>query len=318
MTPFFLGVDTSNYTTSAALVNSAGEVFSSKRLLAVKPGERGVRQSEALFCHTRDLGEILREAFAALREKHPDAAVAGVGVSARPREEEGSYMPCFLAGMNAARAVSVALDVPLIKTTHQEGHLAAAAFGSAREGRPLPDGPFLALHLSGGTGELLRAVPRRSGYAVERPARFLDITPGQLIDRCGVKLGLPFPAGAALEKLAEQGRWTGRIRPAVKADGVALSGFENRFEDLLSEGASRENAAAFVFAAVEAGVRALLTLADGEERTLPVLFSGGVSSSRLLRERLGADNHYFTAPDLAADNAVGVALITRNTITGEA
>ena len=317
MTPVFLGIDTSNYTTSAALVSGAGEVFSSKRLLAVKPGERGVRQSEALFCHTRDLPAVLEEAVAAQRAALPDGVIQGVGVSTRPREEEGSYMPCFLAGVNAACAAASALGVPLVKTCHQEGHLAAAAFGSEKAGRPLPEGSFFALHLSGGTGELLYAAPRACGYAVERRASFLDITPGQLIDRCGVKLGLSFPAGRALEKLAEKGSCSERIRPAVKPEGVALSGFENQFDKLCAVGAPAEDAAAFVFAAVEASVLALITLAGEDALKKPVLFSGGVSSSHLLRERLAADNHYFTSPDLAADNAVGVALITAKYLTGE-
>ncbi len=317
MTPVYLGIDTSNYTTSAALVTRAGEVFSSKRLLSVKPGERGMRQSEALFCHTRDLSAILADALWACRKSVPDAAVAGVGVSTRPRDAAGSYMPCFLAGVNAARAAALALNVPVVETSHQEGHLAAAAFGSAKAGRPLPEGAFFALHLSGGTGELLYASPRKSGFAVERRASFLDITPGQLIDRCGVKMGLPFPAGRDLEKLAEAGSSPEKIRPAVKADGVSLSGFENRFEKILGAGASREDAAAFVFAAVTRSVEALIALAGEEAKSLPVLFSGGVSSSYLLQEALARDNYYFTSPALASDNAVGVALICRNTLTGE-
>lgn len=317
LTPVFLGIDTSNYTTSAAAVTPAGEVFSSKRHLAVAPGERGVRQSEALFCHTRDFGEILKETVDALRAAHPDFEVRAVGVSTRPRDEKGSYMPCFLAGLNAARAIALTHGVPLIETSHQEGHLAAAAFGTASLGRPLPEGPFWALHLSGGTGELLYAAPRDRGFAVERRAEFLDITPGQLVDRCGVKLGLPFPAGPHLEHLAAAGGpWPGKIRPAVKPEGVALSGFENQFDKHLAEGASHEQAASFVFAAVEQAVRALLSLGGESVETAPVLFSGGVASSHLLQERLSGPNHYFTPPALASDNAVGVALIAQKGVIG--
>lgn len=316
-TPVFLGIDTSNYTTSAAAVTPAGEVFSSKRILAVAPGERGVRQSEALFCHTRDLGDILQEALDALRAVHPDFTVRAVGVSTRPRDAEGSYMPCFLAGVNAARAIALACGVPLIETSHQEGHLSAAAFGTASLGRPLPQGPFWALHLSGGTGELLYATPRDAGFAVERRAAFLDITPGQLVDRCGVKLGLPFPAGPHLERLAESAEpWNRKIRPAVKSDGVALSGFENQFDRHLADGKSPAQCAAFVFAAVEEAVRALISLGGEQVSTEPVLFSGGVASSHLLQERLSAPNHYFTPPALSSDNAVGVALIAQKGVMG--
>ncbi len=317
MTSAFLGVDTSNYTTSAALVTCADEVFSSKRLLPVPAGARGMRQSEALFCHTRDLGEILGEAVAAWRRAAPDGEICAVGVSTRPRDREGSYMPCFLAGLNAARAAAEALGAPLVETSHQEGHIAAAAFGAALLGKPLPEGaPFRALHLSGGTGELLLAERREQGYKTRVLASFLDITPGQLIDRCGVKMGLSFPAGRDLEKLAEKGRFDGKIRPAVKEDGVSLSGFENQFDRLLADGASPEDAAAFVFAAVEAGIRSLLAC-GGAADAPAVLFSGGVASSHLLRERLAERDHYFTRPDLASDNAVGVALIARDARKGE-
>ena len=319
MIPAFLGIDTSNYTTSAAAVTSAGEVFSSRKLLTVAPGERGLRQSDALFCHTRDLAGILEDALGKLREAHPDADIRGVGVSTRPRDLPGSYMPCFLAGVNAARAAALALNAPLVETSHQEGHLAAAAFGAAKLGKPLPEGePFWALHLSGGTGELLLATPRERGYRTERRASFLDITPGQLVDRCGVKLNLSFPAGKELEALAEKGGFRGRVRPAVKDGGVAISGMENRFDALLAEGARREDAAAFVFAAVEAAIRSLLVCGGAAADDRPVLFSGGVASSRILREHLSDRRHYFTAPEFASDNAVGVALIAEKALKGGA
>lgn len=305
---FFFGIDTSNYTTSAAAVTVAGEVFCTKRPLAVAPGERGLRQSDALFCHTRDLGEVVEETLEKLRAAHPSLPLLGVGVSTAPRRVEGSYMPCFLAGVNAARCAAAAAGVPLISVSHQEGHIEAARYGAAEEENPLEADEFLAFHLSGGTTELLRVKKDGPRWEATLAAEVLDLTCGQFIDRCGVKLGLPFPAGAHLEKLAEKAPKRHRVSIAKKENGINLSGLENRFDKMKKEGASPEELAGFVFDAVEEAIRALLDLA-GED--LPVLFSGGVSSSHLFKERLAAKNRHFAPPSLCADNAVGVALLAR-------
>ena len=87
-----LGIDTSNYTTSAALLDlETGEVHQEKQLLPVKVGEVGLRQSDAVFHHTRQLPELL-ERLRPFLENNP---VCGVSVSTRPRNVDGSYMPCF-------------------------------------------------------------------------------------------------------------------------------------------------------------------------------------------------------------------------------
>lgn len=306
----YLGIDTSNYTTSAAVVSDEGEDFRAKRILEVPHGEKGVRQSDALFCHTRDLSAILGEALAKARARFPDARIAAVGVSTRPRSVEGSYMPCFLAGVNAARSIAEALDVPCYEVSHQEGHIEAARFGATRLGKPFPADAreFLAFHLSGGTGELLCVKEKGVGYETRLLFETLDITPGQLIDRAGVLLGLDFPAGKELEKLAEKENRSFSVKIPKKEGGVNLSGFENKVREMIEKGEKPETVASYVFAVVREAASAMLEHAPED---LPVLFGGGVSSSHLLREALARDNHYFAHPDYTADNAVGVALIAR-------
>lgn len=267
-----------------------------------------MRQSDALFCHTRDLSEIVAEVLAALREKHGEFTLLGVGVSDKPRPVEGSYMPCFLAGVNAAKCAADLAGVPLSLFSHQEGHIEAARFGAEKEGRSFSDETFYAFHLSGGTTEFLRVQEKENGYSAEILAEALDLTCGQLIDRCGVKLGLGFPAGKELEKLAERSDKRYKIRIPKKEGGINLSGFENQFDKMLSEGTAREDLARFVFDVTEAAVRALLEF--GEE-SAPVLFSGGVTSSHLLKEALAAEKHFFAPPAYTADNAVGTALLCR-------
>ena len=105
MSRYTLGVDTSNYATSLAVFDTAGEVVcAKKRFLPVKPGQLGLRQSDALFHHTTALPEMLHE----LAQEFDLTRIDAVGVSQKPRPAEGSYMPCFLAGVNAATAFAAA------------------------------------------------------------------------------------------------------------------------------------------------------------------------------------------------------------------
>lgn len=303
---FHLGIDTSNYTTSAAAVTVAGEVFCAKRLLSVPEGARGMRQSDALFCHTRDLSEIIGEVTEKVREKHGDFTLLGVAASDKPRPVEGSYMPCFLAGVSAGRSAALLANTPFRLFSHQEGHIEAARFGAFTQGRAFEEKEFYAFHLSGGTTEFLKIREKASGYDAEIIAEALDLTCGQLIDRCGVKLGLGFPAGIELEKLAEKSALHYKIKIPKKEKGINLSGFENRFDQMQKDGESPENLARFVFDVTEAAVRTLLEFADDRA---PVLFSGGVTSSHLLQEALAGDLHFFAPPAYTADNAIGTALL---------
>ena len=123
MSRYTLGIDTSNYATSLAVFDTAGEVVcAKKRFLPVKAGQLGLRQSDALFHHTVALPEMMQE----LAQEFDLTQIDAVGVSQKPRPLEGSYMPCFLAGVNAATAFAHAKGIPLVLTTHQQGHAAAA------------------------------------------------------------------------------------------------------------------------------------------------------------------------------------------------
>ena len=204
-----LGFDTSNYTTSAA-VFGGGTAENRGRLLTVPEGALGLRQSDALFQHVKRLHLMVEQ----LRDEGAVGQIAAVGASTRPREVEGSYMPCFLAGASQGRGLAAVLGVPFFSWSHQEGHLAAAAWSAGR--MELLDRPFLAWHLSGGTTELLWVWPEGTGLRTEIIGGSSDLSAGQLIDRTGVLLELPFPAGKALDELSRQGSAEGF---AVKLDG---------------------------------------------------------------------------------------------------
>ena len=301
-----LGLDTSNYTTSAAVFDGEGG-RNQGRLLEVRPGELGLRQSDALFQHVKHLPEVVT----ALVGEEGLGNVQAVGASTRPRAVEGSYMPCFLAGASQGQVLSQVLGVPFYAFSHQQGHLAAAAWSAGR--LDLLDRPFLAWHLSGGTTELLRVEPEEDGVSVR--AEILggtsDISAGQLIDRTGVLLGLPFPAGKALDAL--YGQADARLNYRVKLSGLtfSLSGMENQVKKLLEQGEKPANVARFTLDTVIGVVLRATREAQKENPGLPVLCSGGVASNSQLRAALEQScGALFAQPQYSTDNAMGTAVLT--------
>ena len=216
-------------------------------------------------------------------------------------------MPCFLAGECQASVLSSVLGVPLVRVSHQQGHLAAVLFSAGR--MDLMDRPFLAWHLSGGTTELLLAEPEEGNLRARRIGGTKDLAAGQIIDRTGKALGLPFPAGKALDALAGQSAEKRRVK--VKLDGLefSFSGLENQMQKLRTEGAPPEETAAFVLRSVSDAVVRATEEALRQHPGLPVVFSGGVASNTLLRARCAKLDPVFAPPQYSTDNALGVAVL---------
>lgn len=305
----FVGFDTSNYTTSVAVCDGAGRVIlNRKQLLSVGAGERGLRQSDALFAHVKNLPELLKD----LKEAIGDYTVAGVGCSTQPRNVEGSYMPCFLAGKNAAYAFAAGLGLSVEEFSHQEGHLMAALYSSGSSDRLLA-APFAAFHVSGGTTELLYATPNQAGFSIDLLGGTADLNAGQAIDRIGILMGLSFPAGREMEALASVD--TGELPPikiSVKDGACNLSGLENLASDLWNKTKDRALVARFVFAYLAKVLAKLTEFVDSRYPDIPILYAGGVMSNRFLQEALAVrQNTYFAEPAFSSDNAAGIALLTR-------
>ena len=306
-----LGLDTSNYTTSAAVFDGQ-DGLNASRLLTVKEGELGLRQSEALFQHVQRLpGQVEKLAQSGLLRD-----IRAVGASTRPRAVEGSYMPCFLAGTSQGQSMAYLLEVPFFAVSHQQGHLAAAAWSAGH--LELMDRPFLAWHLSGGTTELLRVWPDGVNVQAEILGGTSDISAGQLIDRAGVMLGLQFPAGKALDQLYDSGSDC-KTYP-VKLNGLtfSLSGMENKVRQLHEKGASAGEVARFVLDLVADVVLRTTQAAQKEYPGLPVLCSGGVASNRRLRQVMESGcGALFSQPQYSTDNAMGVAILTQRLLEAQ-
>lgn len=302
-----LGIDTSCYTTSTALVSLDGQILAaSRRLLTVEEGERGLQQSQGLFQHVKNLPQMIERVFA----DAPQADVVAVCASTRPRPAKESYMPVFRAGESQARAAAAMLRVPFYPVSHQEGHVRAAMVDSGLYAQK----PFLALHLSGGTTEILLC----DNGKIELLGGCLDLHAGQLIDRMGVKMHMPFPAGPSLEKLAMGATATGSIGVAIKGIDCCMAGAENKATKWLENGEmSHEQIAAEVFDFICRTVYRQIEAASEQTGARQALLAGGVASSMHLRAMLEKRAKkrglvcrlHFARPELSGDNAVGVALL---------
>lgn len=298
----YLGIDTSNYTTSAAMYRLDEGVQNQKLLLPVKAGQLGLRQSDAVFHHVQQLPRVLEPLL-------PEPSIRAIGVSDRPRAVEGSYMPCFTVGYGTAKALSDALSVPLHLFSHQEGHIGAALYSANCLDWMRKE--FLAFHVSGGTTEAVLVSPDNERmFQTKLVASSLDLKGGQAVDRVGVMLGLPFPAGPHLEQLALNSKAKFRIRPVLRGCDCSLSGIENQCKAMMERGEPKEDIARFCLLSVLAALDAMCGALLQTYGNLPVLFAGGVMSNSILREALtekyGAS---FAAPEFSADNAAGVAVL---------
>jgi N6-L-threonylcarbamoyladenine synthase len=304
----FLGIDTSNYTTSVALMDG-DSIIQRKKLLPVKSGSLGLRQSDAVFHHTQRLWRLYSDLVADTDTRMIEA----VGVSSRPRPVEGSYMPCFSVGYNAARIIADTLKVPLLEFSHQEGHIAAALYSAKKP--ELFGREFLAFHVSGGTTEAVLATPDNGGFRLELAADTLDLNAGQAVDRVGLMLGLDFPCGPELEKLALKFDGEIKVKPTLKGADCCLSGLENLCRNMYDNNSSKEKISCFCIKYIEQTLCEMTDRLLEKYGKLPLVFAGGVMSNSIIRktitERYGAA---FAEPEFSSDNAAGVAYLTSRKI----
>ncbi|MCD7800696.1 MAG: peptidase M22 [Ruminococcus sp.] len=304
---YYLGIDTSNYTTSVALISQDGTILQRKKLLPVKSGERGLRQSDAVFHHTKQLPNLIEDILSSV-----DGRPLAIGVSSTPTTAKGSYMPCFLVGETVARSMSAILKVPLYKTSHQVGHVLAGIVSN--ECFELLDSKFLAFHVSGGTTDCLLCTPNANTLIdISKVATSLDLKGGQAVDRIGISLGLDFPCGMELEKLALQSIKTFKINPPIKEGNCCLSGIENICNKMLSQGELPRDVALYCLEYIYSSIRDMSKYALKKFGNVPILYVGGVMSNSIIRKKLSNEFEcYFAQPQLSCDNAVGVSFYAMN------
>lgn len=300
-----LGIDTSNYTTSVCIYDSEnGIMLKKKLLLPVKEGEKGLRQSDAVFHHTSRLYPLVQEAFGEY-----GGEIDAIGVSEKPRDAEGSYMPCFLVGVNAANCIGAASGKKVYHFSHQSGHIAAALFSCGKI--ELMNKKFIAFHISGGTSEMLLVSPDTEKiFKVEIIGETLDLNCGQAVDRCGVMMGLRFPCGKELEKLALLSEESYNPKVCVKNGNCSLSGLENQCKKMISDNCKFEDVSRYCLDFISKTIEKMTEYAVSEYGELPLVFAGGVMSNSIIREKIQRRfNASFAEPDFSCDNAAGIALL---------
>ncbi len=298
----YLGFDTSNYTTSFALFDGEN-VIRKKKLLTVKQGERGLRQSDAVFQHTVNMPELISSV------DYNNEHINAVGVSTRPRNIDGSYMPCFTVGINVATAVSKFTSSKLYKTSHQVGHILAALYSANK--LELVNEKFIAFHLSGGTTEALLVEPDKDEIIkAEIIAQSSDLKAGQAIDRTGVLLGLTFPCGKEIDALSLKSDKNYKIKPSMKGLDCSLSGVENKAKAMIEKNEKSEDVAKFVLTYIYSSLEKMTELIIEKYGDLPLIYAGGVMSNTFIKTNIlnKFDNAYFAKPDFSCDNAVGTAI----------
>ncbi|MGM9548820.1 MAG: DNA-binding protein [Faecousia sp.] len=299
-----IGIDTSNYTTSIAFFDGVGGENCS-RLLPVKQGELGLRQSDAVFAHIKSLPELSGRLFSRVRKD----TITAVGVSTRPRAVEGSYMPCFMVGYSHGKLLADALGIPLVEVSHQQGHVAASLWSAGR--LDLMDKPHLAWHLSGGTTELLLVEPEGRNVGCTRIGGTTDISAGQLIDRTGQLLNLPFPSGKYLDALSREAAGKDVFRVKCTNGEFSLSGVQNKVQQFHAACTDPAETAAYALRCVAGAVYRATEQALNRYPGLSVVFSGGVASNAMLRELTAPLHPIFAQPQFSTDNAMGVAVLTK-------
>lgn len=318
----YLGIDTSAYTTSIAMTDKDGKIiFDLRQVLKVPPGETGLAQSAAFFQHVQNLPKLLEAV-----PKEFWRQLGAVGVSQKPRPVQDSYMPVFTAGSTVAQAIAVSQGVPFFQTSHQEGHLEAGWIRTGKDQaaqitQVCDADQFLAIHISGGTTELLEVQKQSAGkMRIELLGGTTDLHAGQFVDRVGVRLGLQFPCGKQLERLAaESAPGSDALLPsAVRGLEVSFSGVETAAARLLAQGKAKPDVARAVEGCILRTVGKLIN--NGIERTGidKILIVGGVASNAYLREelknRVNKAQLYWAEPKFSSDNATGVALLTRENL----
>lgn len=313
---YYVGFDTSNYTTSIAVIDECGTVVSNiKRLLPVPNGQKGLRQSDAVFSHVKAIPEIAIELRAALEcVEKGKKKVAAIAFSGTPRSSEGSYMPCFLVGEALASCLASFLDVPLYKVSHQAGHVMAAVYSSLgmneKTAAEFIKNKFAAFHVSGGTTDILIVEPNDENiFSITRAGGTSDLNAGQVIDRIGVKLGFDFPCGARMDNAALN--WNDKIKKdKISVNGLScnLSGLENKATDMILNNDSVESISAYTLDFISRTLEKLTLNVFDKFGNIPIAYAGGVMSSKFISSRLSKYGKFADAK-FSSDNAAGVALL---------
>lgn len=309
---YFIGIDTSAYTTSIAVIDEHNNLICDyRKVLSVKKGCKGLRQQEAIFQHIKNIPDFIEE----LSKEVDIKKVQAVGVSYRPRNIDTSYMPVFLVSQSIGKIISNILNVPFKEFSHQEGHIAAGILGCNLQDK----NEFLSLHISGGTTEILHVTKQKFGYDIKIIGGTKDISFGQFIDRLGVKLGIDFPCGKDLEAISRKGNVIDSKIPLRKNDDTwfNLSGLETFFIKVIdSKKYLKEDICKSILYTIKSILFEITNNSINKYNINDVLIVGGVASNNYIKHELlnsmDKGNLYFPLSNYCSDNAIGISYLSKS------
>ncbi|MDW5300322.1 MAG: hypothetical protein SA378_09315 [Sedimentibacter sp.] len=309
MIEYILGIDTSAYTTSIALIDAKeNKIIDDKRKVLLVPlGQRGLRQQDAVFQHLKNFQELYSEINVDMK------LISTVAVSSRPRNVDGSYMPVFTVGQNYGKIIAETLNCSYIEYSHQENHIAASLIELYKE----INDDILAIHISGGTTEFLGAKKAQKGYSTEIVGGSKDITFGQLIDRIGTLMEFPFPCGLYMEKSIQNISEVDKIKiPPIKGTTfINLSGMENYYNNLyLQNKYSKETIIYSLFNYIASCILHIIKQIQSIYCFKTIIITGGVASNNTIRNLVLEELNdklrvIFPSKVNSSDNAVGLAYL---------
>jgi universal protein Kae1 len=297
-----LGIESTAHTASVGVVafsEEGGTEVLSNVSSSYAPEEGGIHPREAANHHAEVLPRLISEA-------HEGAGVGVRELDSIAFSQGPGLGPCLRTGASAARALALTLDRPLVGVNHCVAHLEV---GRAMLGCGDP----VLLYASGGNTQVI-------AYAAGRYRVFgetLDIGIGNMLDKLGREMGLPFPAGPTLERMALAGEELLPLPYSVKGMDVAFSGILTAALTLLSRGVSEDDLAMSVqetaFAMlVEVTERAMAHVGREE-----VLLGGGVAANSRLKEMTAimaeerGARSFVPPPSLCVDNGAMIAVLGR-------
>lgn len=314
MNKYYIGIDTSSYTTSLAVLDDKDRIIlNSREILKIKDGQRGLRQQEAVFQHVNNLPDLIGD----MIKKIDISKIEVISCSSKPRNKENSYMPVFVVGKGQAFVLSKTIGCSYKEFSHQEGHIASVLL----DNKSIVNNQFLSLHISGGTTELLLVDNKKQNSEIEIIGGTLDLNIGQLIDRIGVEAGLKFPCGKKMDEIAQKGSILDfTILIKIKDNTwFNLSGIENHFKKLIrSELYKIEDIFATLFHIISLFLYKVIVNSSIKYNLNNIVITGGVAANSILREYLTMELIkeniilYFPSIDLCTDNAVGIAYMGKN------
>ena len=224
---YILGIESSCDDTAAAVIKNNVLLSNITAGQAVHEKYGGVVPELASRAHQQNIIPVVQEA---LREAGIDkSALSAIAFTRGP-----GLLGSLLVGASFAKGFAQALDIPLIEVDHLQAHVLAHFISQGQADEKMPDFPFLCLMVSGGNSQIILV---KSYFEMEILGQTIDDAAGEAFDKCAKVMGLPYPGGPHIERLAQSGNPTAFkfSKPQIAGYDYSFSGLKTSFLYLLRD-----------------------------------------------------------------------------------